>query len=58
MVKNFTDATTLRKGIGIQNLMTIKLKVLGLENFDYQLNIYDEIPELMSELMELQKLRC
>ncbi len=51
--KKFYGPTTLRKGIEYsRNLMTIRIaKVLGLERIlelSKKLNIYDEIPELMS----------
>ncbi len=51
--KKFYGPTTLRKGIEYsRNLMTVRIaKVLGLEkilNLSKKLNIYDEIPELLS----------
>ena len=51
--KKFYGPTTLRKGIEYsRNLMTVRIaKVLGLEeilSLSKKLNIYDEIPELLS----------
>ena len=51
--KKFYGPTTLRKGIEYsRNLMTVRIaKILGLEkilNLSKKLNIYDEIPELLS----------
>jgi penicillin-binding protein 1A len=51
--KKFYGPTTLRKGIEYsRNLMTIRIaKVLGIDeilNLSKKLNIYDEIPELLS----------
>ena len=51
--KKFYGPSTLRKGIEYsRNLMTVRIaKVLGLEeilNLSKKLNIYDEIPELLS----------
>ena len=51
--KKFYGPTTFRKGIEYsRNLMTVRIaKVLGLEeilNLSKQLNIYEEIPELLS----------
>ena len=51
--KKFYGPSTLRKGIEYsRNLMTVRVaKVLGLEeilNLSKQLNIYEEIPELLS----------
>ena len=51
--KKFYGPSTLRKGIEYsRNLMTVRIaKVLGLDeilNLSKQLNIYDEIPELLS----------
>ncbi len=51
--KKFYGPTTLRKGIEYsRNLMTIRIaKILGLDkilNLSKNLNIYDEIPELLS----------
>ena len=53
MVKNFMDPTTLRKGIEYsRNLMTVRIaKILGINkilDLSKKLNIYDEIPELLS----------
>ena len=53
MVKKFYGPTTLRKGIEYsRNLMTVRIaKILGLEeilNLSKKLNIYEEIPELLS----------
>ena len=51
--KKFYGPSTLRKGIEYsRNLMTVRIaKILGLEeilNLSKKLNIYDEIPELLS----------
>ena len=51
--KKFYGPTTLRKGVEYsRNLMTVRIaKILGLEeilNLSKKLNIYDEIPELLS----------
>ena len=51
--KKFYGPTTFRKGIEYsRNLMTVRIaKVLGLEeilNLSKKLNVYDEIPELLS----------
>tara|TARA_B100001057_G_scaffold441375_1_gene475955 strand:- start:577 stop:2883 length:2307 start_codon:yes stop_codon:yes gene_type:complete len=51
--KKFYGPTTFRKGIEYsRNLMTVRIaKILGLEeilNLSKQLNIYEEIPELLS----------
>ena len=51
--KKFYGPTTLRKGMEYsRNLMTIRIaKILGLEKIlklSRDLNIYDEIPELLS----------
>ncbi len=51
--KKFYGPTTFRKGIEFsRNLMTVRIaKILGLEeilNLSKKLNIYDEIPELLS----------
>ena len=51
--KKFYGPTTLRKGIEYsRNLMTVRIaKILGLEeilNLSKKLNIYEEIPELLS----------
>ena len=51
--KKFYGPSTLRKGIEYsRNLMTVRIaKTLGLEeilNLSKKLNIYDEIPELLS----------
>ena len=51
--KKFYGPTTLRKGIEYsRNLMTVRIaKILGLEkilDLSQKLNIYDEIPELLS----------
>ena len=51
--KKFYGPSTFRKGIEYsRNLMTVRIaKILGLEeilNLSKQLNIYDEIPELLS----------
>ena len=53
MVKNFMDHQHLEKEIEYsRNLMTVRIaKILGLEeilNLSKKLNIYDEIPELLS----------
>ena len=51
--KKFYGPSTLRKGIEYsRNLMTVRIaKILGLDqilNLSKKLNIYDEIPELLS----------
>ena len=53
MEKNFYGPTTLRKGIEYsRNLMTVRIaKTLGMQEIlklSKELNIYDDMPELLS----------
>ena len=58
--KKFYGPTTLRKGIEYsRNLMTVRIaKILGLEEIliSKKLNIYEEIPELLSVSLGEEKL--